>query len=94
MGLGVFIHGPLRSVPHKGVGSRVTSGLSERVWVPAFAGKAGEGNKAPFGASRHFPQRGKISPFKIFPLWGKYRRSRGRGFLNKALTQSSPTGEG
>ena len=36
-------------------------------------------NKAPFGATRHFPQRGKIHDGEIFPLWGKYRRSRGRG---------------
>ena len=52
---------------------------SERVWVPAFAGNTEEGNKAPFDATHRFPQRGKISQFKIFPLWGKYRRSGGRG---------------
>ncbi len=38
-------------------------------------------NKAPFDASHRFPQRGKIYRPLIFPLWGKYRRSRGRGFL-------------
>ncbi len=35
-------------------------------------------NKAPQGPSRHFPQRGKIFKLLIFPLWGKYRQSRGR----------------
>jgi hypothetical protein len=55
--------------------------VSERVWVPAFAGNSEEGNKTPFVASRHFPQRGKILYSEIFPLWGKYRRSRGRGFF-------------
>ena len=42
-------------------------------------------NKAPYGPSGHFPQRGKIYRPKIFPLWGKYRRSRGRGFYPTRL---------
>ena len=37
-----------------------TSRLREQVWVPAFAGNTEEENKAPFGPSGHFPQRGKI----------------------------------
>jgi|GEM_PF-7006975 hypothetical protein len=46
---------------------------------PRLRGEHGIGNKAPFGAARHFPRRGKINETEIFPLWGKYRRSRGRG---------------
>jgi hypothetical protein len=34
--------------------------LCVTVWVPAFAGKAEERNKTPYGAARHFSQRGKI----------------------------------
>ncbi len=43
----------------------IDSSLRVRVWVPACAGKTGLGytNKAPFVASRHFPQRGKILAF-------------------------------
>ena len=55
--------------------------LCVTVWVPAFAGKAEERHKAPFDAKHRFPQRGKIIEAQIFPLWGKYRRSRGRGSL-------------
>ena len=40
-------------------------------------------NKAPYGPSGHFPQRGKIKGRQIFPLWGKYPRSGGRGFFLK-----------
>ena len=58
--------------------------MSERVWVPAFAGKAEERPKTPFGVSRHFPQRGKIKTRQIFLPWGKYRRSRGRGLAPHA----------
>ena len=55
--------------------------MGAMVWVPAFPGNTGEGNKAPYGASRHFPQRGKIKTRPIFPLWGKYPRSGGRGLV-------------
>jgi hypothetical protein len=48
-------------------------------------------NKTPFVASRHFPQRGKILDGKIFPLWGKYRRSRGRGGIGKNKQGPHPT---
>ena len=54
---------------------RATSRLCVRVWVPAFAGKTEEGNKTPFVAARHFPQRGKIKRRQIFPLWGKWREA-------------------
>ena len=47
--------------------------------LSAFAGKTEGRNKAPYVPSGHFPQRGKIYRYLIFPLWGKYRRSRGRG---------------
>ena len=39
----------------------IDSGLCVRDWVPACAGNADAGkSKTPFGAARHFPQRGKI----------------------------------
>ena len=44
----------------KTVSQRAVFRLRETIWVPACAGKTEKGNKAPFGASRHFPQRGKI----------------------------------
>ena len=56
-----------------------TNGRREGIWVPAFAGNRREKKTTPFVASRHFPQRGKILDREIFPLWGKYRRSRVRG---------------
>jgi hypothetical protein len=52
------------------MGQRAAIRLSEKVWVPAFAGKSEEGNKAPYVASRHFPQRGKINDGKSSPLGG------------------------
>ena len=65
----------------------VDSNLHVRVWVPAFAGNVGveTENKSPYGPSGHFPPRGKIYRPLIFPLWGKYRRSRGRGFYPTRL---------
>ena len=40
----------------------IDSDLCVTVWVPAFAGNrdVGRKNKPPYGAARHFPQRGKI----------------------------------
>ena len=48
------------------------------------------GNKAPYGPSGHFPQRGKICRPKIFPLWGKYRRSLGRGSFTYKKNKEGP----
>ena len=75
--MGACIH-TLSIYSHTSTGQRVNLRLSARVWIPAFAGKAEE-NKALYDPSGHFPQRGKIYRPLIFPLWGKYRRSRGRG---------------
>ena len=53
----------------------INSDLCVRVWVPAFAGNrdVGRKNKAPFGAARHFPQRGKITDGKSSPSGGSTR---------------------
>ncbi len=55
---------PSTALPAKAEGQRVDDHLRERVWIPACAGKKEGGvkkeNKAPFGPSGHFPQRGKI----------------------------------
>ena len=54
---------PSTALPAKAEGQRVDDHLRERVWIPAFAGNTeggGKENKAPYGPSGHFPQRGKI----------------------------------
>jgi hypothetical protein len=65
LGVGVFI--PSLPAGVKGSGSSPARGTRKKE------------NKTPYGPSGHFPQRGKINDSEIFPLWGKYRRSRGRG---------------
>ena len=64
--------------------SREGGRLSVRVWVPAFAGNT-EGNKAPFGATRHFPQRGKIGVGKSSPFGGSTREAGVGGHIHPMI---------
>ncbi|MEY3259559.1 MAG: hypothetical protein RIT46_388 [Pseudomonadota bacterium] len=73
----VFFHGLRASMSPAGRFQSACQGLG-----PRLRGERGCGGiKSPYDPSGHFPQRGKIQRSKIFPLWGKYRRSRGRGLL-------------
>jgi hypothetical protein len=69
-----------------------SSSLCKRVWFPAFAGKTEVRKQGPLRRFAPLPREGEDLALMIFPLWGKYRHSRGRGscFTPKPQQKASP----